>query len=71
MIEYILVFKEGINRGSWLRLKNTVLTDARDLRRIADVPPALHSLRSEKQEPACIKDEDQERTGNAGDYRIL
>jgi hypothetical protein len=28
MIKYIFVFKEGLNYGSWFRLKNAVLTDA-------------------------------------------
>ncbi len=48
-IKYILMSKEGINRGSWFRLKHTVLTDARNLRRIADVPPEQGIARQKRQ----------------------
>jgi hypothetical protein len=32
------VFKEGLNHGSWFRLKNAVLTDARNIRGVQDGP---------------------------------
>jgi hypothetical protein len=37
-IKYIFVFKEGINTGSQFRLKNTVLTNARNIRSAQDGP---------------------------------
>lgn len=37
-IKYIFVFKEGLNHGSWFRLKNAVLTDARNIRSVQDGP---------------------------------
>jgi hypothetical protein len=37
-IKYILMFKEGLNHGSWFRLKNAVLTDARNIRSVQDGP---------------------------------
>jgi hypothetical protein len=35
-IKYIFVFKEALNHGSWFRLKNAVLTDARSIRSVQD-----------------------------------
>jgi hypothetical protein len=37
-IKSIFVFKEGLNHGSWFRLKNAVLTDARNIRSVQDGP---------------------------------
>ena len=37
-IKYIFVFKEGLNHGSWLRLKNAIPTDARNIRSVQDGP---------------------------------
>jgi hypothetical protein len=37
-VKYIFVFKEGLNHGSWFRLKNAVLTDARNIRSVQDSP---------------------------------
>jgi hypothetical protein len=37
-IKYIFVFKEGLNHGSWFRLKNAVLTDAWNIRSAQDGP---------------------------------
>ena len=37
-VKYIFVFKEGLNHGSWFRLKNAVLTDARNIQSVQDGP---------------------------------